>query len=208
MSPFSTTRTSWSSRVRFAAVALGLILCRPAAADWLVTLEGRLIETRGPWTVDGRTLTYTDLEGVEHALDLDDVDLEGSEETTALRTGKPYVPRQETAAEAAAPRTDPEPAKRGGKKEEAKIILYTAALCPPCTEAREILEELGVEFRECDITKSKRARKEYKKKAGHGGGLPVIDLDGTMIYTWNPGVVRRKVREYLERQAEAESSRP
>ncbi len=208
MSPFSTPRTSWSSRLRFAAVAFGLILCLPAAADWLVTLEGRLIETQGPWTIDGRTLTYTDLEGVEHALDLDEIDLEGSEETTALKAGKPYEPRQETAAEAAAPGTDPEPKKRAAKDEEPKIVLYTAALCSPCTEARDLLEELGVDFREVDITKSKRARKEYMKKAGHGGGLPVIDLDGTMIYTWNPGVVRRKVREYLERQAEVESSRP
>ncbi len=190
-----------SSNARLAGIALGLIICLPAAADWLVTLEGQLIETRGRWTVDGRTLTYTDLEGVEHTLDLDEIDLEGSEETTALKAGKPYVPRQETEADAAAPQTDPEPAKRAEEDEEPKIILYTAALCPLCTQARELLEKLGVKFREVDVTKSKRARKEYSKKAGHGGGLPVIDLEGTMIYTWNPGVVRRKVREYLERQA-------
>ena len=210
MSPSAITWKSWLRQVRVAAVVLGLIVCPPTAADWLVTLEGKLIETRGPWTIDGRTLAYTDLEGVEQQLDLDEVDLEGSEETTALKAGKPYVPRQETDAETSpAPRTAAgKPGKRSGKKEKPKIILYTAALCTPCTEARELLEELGVDFRECDITKSKRAQKEYKKKAGHGGGLPVIDLDGTMIYTWNPGVVRRKVREYLKREAEAESSRP
>lgn len=205
MSPLSNVR-----RARLAGIVLGLIACLPAAADWLVTLEGQLIETQGPWTIDGRVLAYTDLDGAEHRLDLDEIDLEGSEETTALRAGKPYVPRQETDAEtSSAPRTAAgKPAKRGGKGEKPKIILYTAALCTPCTEARELLEELGVEFRECDITKSKRSRKEYNKKAGHGGGLPVIDLDGTLIYTWNPGVVRRKVREYQKRQAEAESSRP
>ncbi|MEM7587102.1 MAG: hypothetical protein AAF560_27180, partial [Acidobacteriota bacterium] len=39
-----------------------------ALADWLITLEGRMIETQGPWTIEGEVLTYVDLEGQEHSL--------------------------------------------------------------------------------------------------------------------------------------------
>ena len=193
--PPSLTYVGWIASV--------LILGAPAGADWLITLEGKLIETQGPWTIDGRILTYTGLEGEQQTLDIDDVDLEASEETTALKAGKPYLPRDgaEASSEAVGGKKKGRAGK--GKRKKPKVILYTASLCRECTKAKRLLEELGVDFVEKDINASTKARREYSKKAGHGGGLPVIDIDGYLVFSNNPRVIRQRVRELQEREAAA-----
>ncbi|MCP4211918.1 MAG: glutaredoxin [Halieaceae bacterium] len=198
-------RSIWKSGaliVAFAAVT------SPVAADWLITLEGKLIETRDPWTIDGDVLTYIDLGGEQQTLALDDVDLEASEETTALRSGKPYLPREQTAAEPAAAEPAAGSSRRKTRKApEPEIILYMTSLCKECARARKLLEELGVAFVQKDIIASSMARREYKKKAGHGGGLPVIDIGGALVFSNNPRVIRQRVRELEEKQAEAAKKR-
>ena len=172
-----------------------------AEADWLITLDGRMIETRGPWEIDGKTLTYTDLDGVEQNVAVDDIDLEGSEETTALRAGKTYEPKAKAEEETSTA------AGRSSKKGKAKILLYVGGLCRTCTSARELLEELDVDFAVMNIDSDRKAAHQFRKKAGHGGGLPVIDVDGDLIFTFNPAVVRKKVKAFLDRQeADAEKN--
>ena len=177
-----------------------LWLALPAGADWLITLEGRMIETAGPWTIQGRTLTYVDLEGEEHTLDLDEVDLEASEETTALKAGRPYVPAD--AGEAA-----PEAAEKD-RREKPKVILYLTSLCQECVRVQELLEDLGVDFVVKDINRGPKTYREYKKKAGHGGGVPVVDIDGALVFSANPRVIRQRVREMREREAAAAEESP
>ena len=168
-------------------------------ADWLITLEGKMIETEGPWTIADEVLTYIDEDGEEQSLAVDEVDLEASEETTALRAGKPYVPSQ---------RTEAEPAKKAKRKKEkkvakeARVILYTTSLCRDCTLARELLDDLDVAYVAKDINKSDKARREYKKKAGRGGGLPVLDIDGSMVFSYNPRAIRQRVEAMRAREAE------
>lgn len=185
-------------------ISVVLVLSAPAAADWLITLDGKLIETQGPWTVEGDVLTYTDLEGEQHVLEIGDVDLEASEETTALRAGKPYVPREQ-AERAPKPPAGRKAKRQARKAAEPKIILYMTSLCKECSRARKLLEELGVDFVEKDVQKSKVAAKEYKKKAGHGGGLPVIDIGGALVFSNNPRVIRQRVEELEEREAAAKA---
>lgn len=167
-----------------------------ALADWLITLEGRMIETQGPWTIEGEVLTYVDLEGQEHSLSVDDVDLEASEETTALKAGREYVPRQEPEVQ-----ESKKEARKRNKK--AKVILYMTSLCKECQRARELLEALDVEFVEKDINSGRKTRFEYQRKAGHGGGVPVIDIDGAIVFSNNPRVIRKRVAEYKARMREA-----
>ncbi len=175
--------------------AIGLMLALPAAGDWLITLEGRLIETLGPWTVEGATLTYTDLEGARQQLDVAELDLEASAETTALRAGEIYEPGGAgDGGEETPPETPPSEAMP-------KIILYVAGLCPDCIKAQELLEELGVNFVVHDVNKKGKARREYLRKAGHGGGVPVIDFDGRLCFSYDPRVIRERVREIQEKEA-------
>lgn len=169
----------------------------PASGDWLVTLEGRLIETQGPWTIEDGTLTYTDPDGEEHSLDVAELDLEASEETTAIKAGKPYEPK----ADPEASEDDAKSQRRWPKGEKPKITLYMTSLCKECSRARELLEELDVPFIEIDVNTSKWAARKYRKVAGHGGGLPVIDVDGAIVFSNNPRKIRQRVREMQEREA-------
>lgn len=135
---------------------LVLLLIAPCAgADWLVTLDDKLIETRGPWKIEGDRLTYVDVDGVEQNLDLDQVDLEGSEDTTELRGGKSEAPDDGASGEAA-PATAEAGADEEEERGEPRVILYTGAMCRPCTQAWELLEELEVDFVIRDITKNRR----------------------------------------------------
>ena len=68
-----------------------LLLAFPAGADWLVPLEGDPIETRGPWTVDGETLTYTDTEGEKRWYAVAEIDLEASRQATAAKSDPDVV---------------------------------------------------------------------------------------------------------------------
>ncbi len=179
-----------------------LALATPAGADWLITLEGRMIETRGPWTIAGRTLTYVDLEGGEHSLDLDEVDLEASEETTGLKAGKPYVPKDEASEDE---KKGKGKGKKGKNRGKPKVILYVTSLCKECMRAQELLEKLEVDFVVKDINSGPKTRREYQKKAGHGGGVPVIDIDGALVFSNNPRVIRQRVKEMREREAAAKS---
>ncbi len=190
-------------RSRLAGSVVLLLLAPPAGADWLITLEGSMIETAGPWTIEDGTLPYTDVDGEQHALDGDELDLEASEETTALRAGKPFEPRGE--AEEA---DDGKQGKKRRQKDEPKVILYTTSLCQECSRVQKLLEHLDVDFVAKDINSSPTARREYRKKAGHGGGLPVVDVDGALVFSGNPRVIRQRVREMRVREAAEEQAPP
>lgn len=182
--------------VTLSTVAL-LFVASPAGADWLITAEGKLIETRGEWTIEGRTLTYVDLEGEAQTLKIKDVDLEASAETTAIKAGRPYEPGKATSEAAAA-------AKAAAGDEKPRIILYMTSLCRNCSLARKLLEDLGVAFVEKDINTDRKAARQYKKKAGHGGGLPVLDIGGRMVFSYNPRVIRQRVAELEEEDEETD----
>lgn len=69
--------------IRFRPAALVALLALalaplPLAAEWLVLQDGREIETKGPWTVDGRRITYTAMNGTFSAIRTAVVDLDKS----------------------------------------------------------------------------------------------------------------------------------
>jgi hypothetical protein len=71
---------AWAALASSAAVAHG---------DWIVTREGREIETRGPWRVEGPRVLLTSVSGTLQAIPLSEVDLERSHELTQRRLGQP-----------------------------------------------------------------------------------------------------------------------
>lgn len=160
----------------------------PLAADWLVTEKGELIETLGPWTIDGESLTYQDPEGRSHTVELRAIDLEGSEETTAMKAGRPYVPKprmvkaEDQAAEAEA--------------EQEPIVLYMTSWCGYCRKARKLLDDLDANFVEKNIEKDREAALEFRKKAGRGSGIPVIDFDGTIVRGYNAKLIKELAEKH------------
>lgn len=54
----------------------------PAAADWLVTVDGRRIETQGPWQIKGKAVLFTQTDGRIDQLPRNYIDFEASERAT------------------------------------------------------------------------------------------------------------------------------
>lgn len=62
-------------------LALSIGATAPAAVragDWLVTTDGERIETRGPWTVAGKTIRFENARRVLSSIPLEAIDLEAS----------------------------------------------------------------------------------------------------------------------------------
>lgn len=121
--------------------ALGIVLVAclclvgSAAADWIVTTDGERIETRGPWTVDGRLIQLTLKNGELASMRVSSVDLEASRrltESAAASAEEGETPPKKTTAE---------PPRR------AKISLtdkdFTTIRRPRYTEGSEATEAEG-----------------------------------------------------------------
>lgn len=79
----------------------------PLRADWLVLVDGARVETRGPWQVRGRMVTFTDAKGTFSSLRVDEVDLEASEAATRAAAEAPAGEGTDAAAPPAPPPPPP-----------------------------------------------------------------------------------------------------
>ncbi len=197
------TRTTPTPKLVHRGAAVSAIifiaaLALPAAADWLVTLEGQLVETQGSWEVDGDTVVYVDLDGEERRAAVAEIDLMGSADTTELRTGRrPELP---------APPSPP-PAPEAEEKADVQaengpdIVLYATSWCGYCRRTRQLLKELKADFVEKDIEKDPEAGREFSERFGRSG-VPVIDVGGQVIRGYDRQRIRKAVRELERRQAD------
>jgi glutaredoxin 3 len=55
-----------------------------------------------------------------------------------------------------------------------KVVIYTAALCPYCHMAKQLLQEKHVAFEEIDVTDAAGLRAEMQAKAGGVNTVPQI----------------------------------
>lgn len=99
---------SHQKRIRYSfppLVFAAVLLAAPAAADWLKTREGALVETRGGWKVKGSTVVFTAANGTLSSLRLSEVDLDASAVVTFEsrerdeQTEEVVAPRVEAARE-------------------------------------------------------------------------------------------------------------
>ena len=183
---------------------LAILTALPAAADWLVLENGRMIETQGEWTLKENVVRYTDLEGRSQTLSADLVDVEGSRETTALKAGRTYQsPPKAPAARA------PQRAQRARfpaleETDRSPVILYSTSWCGYCRKARKLLKDMDVDFEEKDIEKDRSAAVEMARKVGGRSGVPVLDVGGEILRGYSPPRIRQLVKDL--NQALAESS--
>jgi glutaredoxin len=189
---FSSRRAAFSTALSI--LALFALFVSPAAADWLVLLDGTLIETQDAWTIAGERLTYTDLEGKAQTLLVDQIDLEGSAETTAMKQGLPYEPPPPVA-----PPPVNEPAARKfpalNTPGRPPVILYATSWCGYCRKARALLKDLKVDFIEKNIERDRAAANEMAKKAGSRSGVPVLDIGGYIVRGYSDRQIRQLVKD-------------
>mgnify|MGYP001565000150 FL=1 len=64
------------------------------------------------------------------------------------------------------------------------VKIYSTPTCPYCVMAKDYFEKLGVEYQDFDVSIDEKAREELVAKS-HQMGVPVIDIDGTIIVGFN-----------------------
>lgn len=63
-----------------------------------------------------------------------------------------------------------------------QVIVYSTPWCAFCKTEKQYLEHLGVDFVVKDVEEDPAAMEELKQKnGGDFSGVPVTDIDGTMI---------------------------
>lgn len=100
-------------------------------------------------------------------------------------------PQRPEAPQAAPTRTgSPVPAAPSGARAtatstvdaaDAQVTLYSTSWCGYCRKARSWFQANGVPFVEKDIEKDPDAQAEYRSKANGYGGVPLIDVNGTVV---------------------------
>ncbi|MFP4118014.1 MAG: glutaredoxin family protein [Candidatus Woesearchaeota archaeon] len=75
----------------------------------------------------------------------------------------------------------------------AKITVYSTPTCPHCTHAKEFLKENNVEFEDVDVSADRDKAREMVEKSGQMG-VPVIDVDGTIIVGFDQGRLQELIK--------------
>jgi len=65
-------------------------------------------------------------------------------------------------------------------KHQPRIVLYTAPVCPYCVQAKRLLTQRGIDFREIDVAADSEQRQIMVRKSGRRT-VPQVFLDGTPI---------------------------
>ena len=66
----------------------------------------------------------------------------------------------------------------------AQVVLYSTEWCGYCKQIRRFLDQKGLPYQAFDIEKDAQARKAYE--ALGGGGIPFVDVNGTLIREFSP----------------------
>ena len=74
-----------------------------------------------------------------------------------------------------------------------KVIVYSTPTCGFCHMAKDMFTEEGIPFTDKNVQADLEARQEMFGKTGGPTGVPVIDIDGTIIV----GFDEEKVRSLL-----------
>lgn len=69
----------------------------------------------------------------------------------------------------------------------ARVVLYATDWCGYCKLTRRFLDQKGIPYREFDIEKNAEARKAYEALGGRG--IPMLDVNGTLIRGYEPEAI-------------------
>jgi glutaredoxin 3 len=72
----------------------------------------------------------------------------------------------------------------------AKVIVYSTEACPWCHKAKDFLKENNIEFEDKNVAEDEAAKNEMTEKSGQMG-VPVIDIDGTIIVGFDQEAIKK-----------------
>ncbi|MDY6836208.1 MAG: glutaredoxin domain-containing protein [Chloroflexota bacterium] len=73
-----------------------------------------------------------------------------------------------------------------------QVKVYSTDTCPWCTKVKGFLKDNSIEFQEFNVGTDKAARDEMVEKSGQMG-VPVTDIDGTIIVGFQEDVLKDKL---------------
>jgi len=76
------------------------------------------------------------------------------------------------------------------------IKIYSTPTCPYCEMTKEYFKELNLEYEDYDVTQDEKAQEEMIAKS-HQLGVPVIDIDGTIIVGFNKEAIDKALKKEL-----------
>ena len=82
----------------------------------------------------------------------------------------------------------------GEGKKMAEIKVYGTPTCPWCTKAKTFLKDKGIKFTDVDVSKDRDAAEEMMEKSGQMG-VPVLDINGTVIVGFDQGAIEQALGE-------------
>ena len=75
----------------------------------------------------------------------------------------------------------------------AKVIVYSTSWCPWCSRVKDFLKQNKIPFKDINVEKDQKAAQEMVNKSGQMG-VPVIDIDGTIIVGFNEPEIRKALK--------------
>ncbi|MFA5935721.1 MAG: glutaredoxin family protein [Patescibacteria group bacterium] len=72
------------------------------------------------------------------------------------------------------------------------IKVYSTKTCPYCKLTKEFLNEQKIPFTDIDVADDPAAANEMVKKSGQMG-VPVTDIEGTIIVGWNKSALEEAI---------------
>ena len=74
-----------------------------------------------------------------------------------------------------------------------KVTVYSTKLCPWCHKAKDFLKANNIEFEDKDVSSDEIAKDEMMKKSGQLG-VPVLDIDGTIIIGFDQEAIKKALK--------------
>jgi glutaredoxin-like YruB-family protein len=74
------------------------------------------------------------------------------------------------------------------------IKIYTTNHCPYCKQAKEFFTKNNVKFTEFNVEEDQAAAEEMIDKSGQMG-VPVIDMNGTVIIGFNKPAIEKELKK-------------
>lgn len=87
---------------------------------------------------------------------------------------------------------------------DSSVIVYSMPGCKPCKLLKQYLAENNISFTEFNVVKDKAAAEEMSRKSGQGG-VPVLDVNGTIFVGFGP-VSKQKICRLLNLQKSVSES--
>lgn len=74
------------------------------------------------------------------------------------------------------------------------VTIYSTTWCAFCHAAKEYFKSRGVQFKEIDVTNDQQKLEEMVGLSGQMG-VPVINIDGTIIVGFNRPAIEAALRQ-------------